>query len=69
MRKERSIPIRSHGNHISERNKHLKRAGIATIGAIATGVVNPWVGAAISVAAIGELAVAIDHQEERKKGR
>lgn len=69
MRQERSIPIGSHGDHISERNRHLKRAGLATVGAVAVGVINPVAGAVVGAAALYEVAGAIDHHEERKKGR
>lgn len=67
MKQERSIPIRSHGEHISERNKHLIKAGVATVGAVAAVAVEPWAGAVVGAAAIREVFEAIDHHEDRKK--
>ncbi len=70
MSRERSIPIGSHGVHVSERNKHLIKAGMATIGALGAGaVIHPAVGVALGLAALYEVAGVIDHHEARKNDR
>lgn len=70
MPRERHIPIGSHGVHISERNKQLTKAGMATIGALGAGaLIHPAVGVALGLAALYEVAGAVDHHEARKKGR
>lgn len=70
MERKRFIPIGSHGVHVSERDQHLIKAGLATAGAIAGGVV---IGPALSIplgsAALYEVAKAVDHHEGRLNGR
>ena len=69
MERDRSVPIRSHGKHVSERNKHLIKAGMATVGAAVAAGVHPAAGVAVGLAALYEFAGAIDHHEERRKRR
>lgn len=70
MSRERYLPIGSHGVHVNERNKHLARAGMATIGALGAGAaIHPAVGVALGLAALYEVAGAIDDHEVGKNGR
>lgn len=70
MERKRFIPIGTHGVHVSERNQHLIKAGLATVGAIASVAANNHaVSAALGSAALYEVAKAVDHHEERLNGR
>lgn len=70
MERGKFIPIGEHGIHVSKRDEHLIKAGLAAAEAIAGGIANnPAVSAALGSAALYEVAKAVDHHEERLNGR
>ena len=70
MAGERFIDIGTPGIHVRKRNEHLIKATLATVGAIAGGVViGPEVSVPLGSAALLEVAKAAVHQEERINGR